>query len=68
VPDNSLKYVISGSIGGRGAIRALRPVESGVSRLKVACAWCERDGAPAFMGEREPLDNPTITHGFCPGI
>ncbi len=29
------------------------------------CAWCEREGAPAVLGEREPLDNPGITHGMC---
>jgi len=34
--------------------------------MKVACAWCERDGVPAFMGEREPLDDPSVTHGICP--
>ena len=34
--------------------------------MKVVCAWCERDGIPAFMGEREPLDDPSTTHGICP--
>jgi hypothetical protein len=34
--------------------------------MKIVCAWCERDGAPAFLGEREPLDDPTISHGICP--
>ncbi len=34
--------------------------------MKVVCAWCERDGVPSFMGEREPLDDPSITHGICP--
>src|SRR2546428_4611425 len=34
--------------------------------MRVVCAWCERDGVPAFMGEREPLDDPSITHGICP--
>ena len=29
-------------------------------------AWSERDGIPAFMGEREPLDDPSTTHGICP--
>ena len=57
---------ISSSIGGRGAIRALRPVGPGVSRMRIVCAWCERDGVPAFMGEREPLDDPSTTHGICP--
>jgi len=34
--------------------------------MRVVCAWCERDRVPAFMGEREPLDDPSITHGICP--
>lgn len=34
--------------------------------MKVLCAWCEKDGKPALMGEREPLDDPTETHGLCP--
>ena len=34
--------------------------------MRIACAWCEHDRVPAFMGEREPLDDPTITHGICP--
>ena len=34
--------------------------------MKIVCAWCERDGLPAFLGEREPLDDPSITHGICP--
>lgn len=29
------------------------------------CAWCVRDGLPAVLGEREPLDNPGVTHGMC---
>jgi len=34
--------------------------------MKVVCAWCERDGVPSFMGERDPLDDPSISHGICP--
>jgi hypothetical protein len=34
--------------------------------MKIICAWCERDGSPAFLGEREPLDDPSFTHGICP--
>ncbi len=34
--------------------------------MKVMCAYCERDGAPALIGEKEPRDNPMITHGICP--
>jgi hypothetical protein len=25
------------------------------------CAWCQR-----FMGQKEPLDDPSVTHGICP--
>ncbi len=65
-PEMTVRWAISGSIGGRGVTQALRPAGSGASRMKVVCAWCERDGVPAFMGEREPLDDPSITHGICP--
>ena len=34
--------------------------------MKVMCAYCERDGVPALIGEKEPRDNPMITHGICP--
>ncbi len=28
--------------------------------MKVVCAWCGKD-----MGEKEPLDDPSVTHGIC---
>ena len=34
--------------------------------MKVICASCEREGKPSYLGEREPFDNPTTTHGICP--
>lgn len=34
--------------------------------MRVYCAWCQAEGKPAFLTEREPLDDPTITHGVCP--
>ncbi len=34
--------------------------------MKVMCAYCEKDGAPALICEKEPRDNPMITHGICP--
>jgi hypothetical protein len=33
--------------------------------LKAFCAWCQREGGPAFLGEREPLDDESETHGVC---
>ena len=33
--------------------------------MKILCAWCHRDGKPAYLGEREPLENPGPTHGVC---
>ena len=29
--------------------------------MKAICAWCNK-----ALGEREPLDDPQITHGICP--
>jgi len=34
--------------------------------MKILCAWCQKEGKPALMGEREPLDDPAETHGLCP--
>ncbi len=33
--------------------------------MKVLCAWCQREGKPALLGEREPFDDPKETHGIC---
>ena len=33
--------------------------------LRAFCAWCQREGGPAFLGEREPLDDVSETHGVC---
>jgi hypothetical protein len=33
--------------------------------LRAVCAWCQREGGPAFLGEREPLDDDSETHGVC---
>jgi hypothetical protein len=35
------------------------------ANMHVLCAWCCRDGQPAYLGEREPLENPAPTHGLC---
>jgi len=29
------------------------------------CAWCKRDGAPAYPGERDPLEDTGTTLGIC---
>lgn len=29
--------------------------------MKVVCAWCGKD-----MGEKEPFDDESTTHGMCP--
>jgi hypothetical protein len=34
--------------------------------MKVVCGWCEADGRPAIVREKEPLDDPDETHGLCP--
>jgi len=33
--------------------------------VKIICAWCLKEGKPALMGEREPLDDPRESHGIC---
>jgi hypothetical protein len=33
--------------------------------MKRICSWCRTEGSPADLGEREPLDDPSETHGLC---
>src|SRR5258707_3489166 len=33
--------------------------------MKAVCAWCQREGRPAFLGERPPFDSDDETHGIC---
>jgi len=32
--------------------------------MKLLCAWCLKEGKPAVMGEKEPREDPTETHGI----
>jgi len=34
--------------------------------MKIVCAWCERDGKLGYLGDREPFESSTTTHGICP--
>jgi hypothetical protein len=34
--------------------------------MKALCAWCQSEGRPDDLGERESLDNPAPTHCICP--
>jgi len=34
--------------------------------VRALCSWCQAEGSPAYLGEREPLENPTDTFGVCP--
>ena len=33
--------------------------------MRVICAWCQQEGRPGLLRVREPLDDPTETHGIC---
>jgi hypothetical protein len=33
--------------------------------VKALCSWCQAEGVPAYLGEREPVDNPGETFGVC---
>ncbi|HSD50479.1 MAG TPA: PilZ domain-containing protein [Candidatus Methylomirabilis sp.] len=33
--------------------------------MKVICMYCVKAGEPALIREKEPLDDPRITHGIC---
>jgi hypothetical protein len=34
--------------------------------MKVICAWCHKEGKPAFVREKAPLTDTRETHGVCP--
>jgi len=34
--------------------------------MKIMCQWCLEEGEPGFIGEAEPNDDPTVSHGLCP--
>ena len=33
--------------------------------MKVVCAWCQKEGVDALLGESEPLEDTTETHTIC---
>ncbi len=33
--------------------------------MRQLCAWCEKEGKVGLLGEKEPLEDPTETHGVC---
>jgi len=34
--------------------------------MRAICAWCKAEGRPGDLGEREPFDDTSETHGLCP--
>ena len=38
---------------------------SSTVKMKAICAWCESEGRPSDLGEREPFYNPATTHCIC---
>jgi hypothetical protein len=35
------------------------------SPMVVFCAWCRHEQKVGYLGMREPLENPVVTHGVC---
>lgn len=33
--------------------------------MRVVCSSCVREGRSGYLGDKEPLDDPTPTHGIC---
>lgn len=33
--------------------------------MKAICSWCQAEGVPADLGDREPLEDSGETHGLC---
>jgi hypothetical protein len=34
--------------------------------MRVICSWCEAEGKPSVVREKEPLNDLEETHGVCP--
>ncbi|MGE5850344.1 MAG: PilZ domain-containing protein [Candidatus Methylomirabilota bacterium] len=33
--------------------------------MRVVCIYCEKEAVPALIREKDPLDDPRVTHGIC---
>lgn len=33
--------------------------------MKVVCSWCRQEGRSGDLGEKEPFDDPALTHAIC---
>ena len=33
--------------------------------MKVVCAWCKQEGRTVLLGQSEPVDDQTESHGIC---
>jgi hypothetical protein len=52
--------------GGENFAERRHPNRPRWKPVKVVCAWCRREGRTGFLGYREPLADPSETHGICP--
>jgi len=56
---------IKGQVTSRSAVALARHWHSRIVKMKAICAWCESEGRPSDLGEREPFYNPATTHCIC---
>ena len=42
-----------------------RTTEETGRAMRVVCIYCEKESVPALIREKEPLDDPRLTHGIC---
>ena len=55
----------TGEAGMASALLADRVKEPTTPAMRVVCAWCKQEGRDALLGECEPVDDKTETHGIC---
>lgn len=55
---------ISGIIEGRPDATNVRDPER-ADDMRVICSSCVREGRSGYLGDKEPLDDPTPTHSIC---
>lgn len=46
-------------------MRVPTPCGEGNSDVRVICAYCEREGKPGIIRDKEPFHVPLISHGIC---
>ena len=65
LPFRSARSWVRRPTGRRGPRCTGKAGEPTGESMKVLCTYCEMEGKPALIEEREPLGDPMVSHGVC---